>query len=428
MESTASHDKHEARGTGFKHLTPTREAIQTLLQTLSVKLEEEEVAVDMSLGRIIAAEVISSVDVPPFDRSAMDGFAVKAEDTYSASTSTPITLRLVDELNIEDTPSLEVGKNQCAAIVTGAQLPAGSNAVVMVEYTKRLNDTTIEIFSEVRPGENVSRLGEDVLKGAVVLRSGTMILPQDIGMLTGLGARQVTVVRKPRVAVVSSGSELRDHSSPTGKIADVNRPMLIAACQNLGCNPIDLGIVIDDYEAIRAKLLKGLQVADVVLVTAGTSVGPADIVPKVIDSLGQPGMLVHGVAMRPSMPTGLAVVNGKPIVSLPGYPVSAYLAFIEFVHPLIAHLLRTHFLPLPTVRVKLNRRVPGILGSRTYVRVRVKTDQDSLVAEPVRTSGAGILSSLVQANGFIIVPENVEGYEEGERVDVELFRPKENAS
>jgi molybdopterin molybdotransferase len=204
--------------------------------------------------------------------------------------------------------------------------------------------------------------------------------------------------------------------------------MLIAACQNLGCNPIDLGIVIDDYEAIRARLLKGLQVADVVLVTAGTSVGPADIVPKVIDSLGQPGMLVHGVAMRPSMPTGLAVVNGKPIVSLPGYPVSAYLAFIEFVHPLIAHLLRTHFLPLPTVRVKLNRRVPGILGSRTYVRVRVISDKDGLVAEPVRTSGAGILSSLVQANGFIIVPENVEGYEEGELVDVELFRPEENTS
>jgi molybdopterin molybdotransferase len=128
------------------------------------------------------------------------------------------------------------------------------------------------------------------------------------------------------------------------------------------------------------------------------------------------------------MPTGLAVVNGKPIVSLPGYPVSAYLAFIEFVHPLIAHLLRTHFLPLPTVRVKLNRRVPGILGSRTYVRVRVTDDKDGLVAEPVRTSGAGILSSLVQANGFIIVPENVEGYEEGELVDVELFRPEENTS
>ena len=413
-------------GAGFKHLTPTHEAIQTLLQNLSVELEKEQVAVDASLGRIVAADVISDVDLPPFDRAAMDGFAVKAEDTYSASTSTPITLRLVGELRIDDTSDVKIGKNESASIVTGAQLPVGANTVVMVEYTERLSNVIIEIFSEVRPGENVSRLGEDVSKGTVVLKSGTTILPQDVGMLTGLGLQKVTVIRKPRVAVLSSGNELRDHSGVKGKVADVNRPMLIAACHNLGCNPIDLGIVIDDYEAIRAKLLEGLQVADVVLVTAGTSVGPADIVPKVIDSLGQPGMLVHGVAMRPSMPTGLAVVKGKAIVSLPGYPVSAYLAFIEFVHPLIAHLLRTQFLPLPTIRAKLNRRVPGILGSRTYVRVRVIGDKERLVAEPVRTSGAGILSSLVQANGFIIVPENVEGYEEGELVDVEIFRPKEN--
>ena len=425
MVST-SHAKHEARGAGFKHLTPTFEAVQTQLHNLSVKLEEEKVGLDACLGRIVGANVISDVDMPPFDRAAMDGYAVNAEDTYSASTATPITLRLVDELHIEDTPRTEVGKNQCASIVTGGQLPIGATAVVMVEYTKRLSDGVIEVFSEVRPGENVSRLGEDVSKGTVVLRSGTLILPQDIGMLTGLGVREVTVVRRPRVAVLSSGNELRDHFGSTGKIADVNRPMLIAACRNLGCDPIDLGVAIDDHEAIRTKLLKGLQLADVVLVTAGTSVGPADIVPKVIDSLGHPGMLVHGIAMRPSMPTGLAVVDGKAIVSLPGYPVSAYLAFIEIVHPLIAHLLRTQFLPMPTVRAKLSRRIQGILGSRTYVRARVFGDKEGLVVEPVRTSGAGILSSLVQANGFIIVPENVEGYEEGEVVDVELFRPKEN--
>ena len=244
-------------------------------------------------------------------------------------------------------------------------------------------------------------------------------------MLTGLGAKHVSVFRKPRVAILSSGNELREHAGDAGKITDINRPMLIAACHDLGCEPIDLGIVVDDYESIRSKLLNGLQTADIVLVTAGTSVGPVDMVPSVIDSLGKPGMLVHGVAMRPSMPTGLAVVNGKPIVSLPGYPVSAYLAFIEFVHPLIAHLLHTRFLPLPQVRARLNRRVVGVLGSRTYVRVRVIIEKDELKAEPVRTSGAGILSSLVQANGFIIVPENVEGYEEGELVDVEIFRPKE---
>jgi len=426
MVSTAAHDKHEARGTGFKHLTPTREAIQTLLQKLSVRLESEEVSVDSSLGRVLAEDIISKVDLPPFDKAAMDGFAVKAEDTYSASTSTPITLRLVSELQIEDTPNRIVEKNQCSSIVTGGQLPKGANAVVMVEYSRQLNDTTIEISSEVRPGENVSRLGEDVSKGTVVLKHGVSILPQDIGILSGIGVQHVTVVRKLRVAILSSGNELRDDSNPKGKTVDVNRPMLIAACQELGCTTIDLGIVVDDHDAIRDKLLKGIQLADVILVTAGTSVGPADIVPKVIDSLGKPGMLVHGVAMRPSMPTGVAAVNGKPIISLPGYPVSAYLAFIEIVRPVICHLLRTRFLPPPTVKVKLNRRIAGILGSRTYIRVMVSGDKDGLVAEPIRTSGAGILSSLVQSNGFIIVPETVEGYEEGQLVEVQLFRPPGN--
>jgi molybdopterin molybdotransferase len=203
--------------------------------------------------------------------------------------------------------------------------------------------------------------------------------------------------------------------------------MLTAAVRDLGCEPIDLGIVGDDFEAIRTKLRDGIKTGDAVLVTAGTSVGPADIVPKVIDSISKPGMLVHGVAMRPSMPTGLAAIDGKAIVSLPGYPVSAYIAFIEFVRPLIAHLLGTRLLPSPTVRARLSRRVVGILGSRTYVRVRVTAETTELIAEPVRTSGAGILSSLVHSNGFIIVPEHVEGYEEGELVDVELFRAWEKA-
>jgi molybdopterin biosynthesis enzyme len=160
-------------------------------------------------------------------------------------------------------------------------------------------------------------------------------------------------------------------------------------------------------------------------VTAGTSVGQKDMVPKVIDSLGKPGMLVHGIAIRPSMPTGLAVVDGKPVISLPGYPVSAYIAFLEFVHPLISHILDTEPLPRPTVKAKLSRRVAGVLGSRTYVRVRVRRTDEGCVAEPVRTSGAGILSSLVQAHGFVIIPERVEGYEEGHEVEVELFRPLE---
>jgi molybdenum cofactor synthesis domain-containing protein len=245
-------------------------------------------------------------------------------------------------------------------------------------------------------------------------------------MLMALGLMEVQVRLKPRVAVLSTGNELveRQNNAP-GRIPDINRPILMAALLNLGCEPVDLGIVPDQFDQIHSRLEQGIRTANMVLVTAGTSVGPRDIVPKVIDSLGKPGMLVHGVAIRPSMPTGLAVVDGKAVVSLPGYPVSAYIAFMEFVPPLLSHILETEMLPRPKVKARMSRRVAGVLGSRTYVRVLAIETNEGCIAQPVRTSGAGILSSLVQANGFVIVPEQVEGYEEGQEVDVELFRPLE---
>jgi molybdopterin molybdotransferase len=428
-KSVGSGNEHErsASGSGFKHLTPADEAFRILLSNLPKRSPEiETVPISMALNRIIAKDVYSPIDVPRFDRAAMDGFAVIAEDTYGASTVAPVTLRSAGSIRIGSTPEISVKKGEAISIVTGGQMPDDANAVVMVEHTTRQRDGAIEISSEVHPGENVSRIGEDVRKGALVLKKGTRILPQDLGMLTYLGLNEVSAVRRLRIAVLSTGSELGDRvDSASGRIPDVNRPILIGAIRELGCEPVDLGIVADEFDQISARLKQGIQTADIVLVTAGTSVGPEDFVPRVINTLGKPGMLVHGVAMRPSMPTGLGVVDGKPIISLPGYPVSAYIAFLEFVYPLASHLLQTDRMPRPTIKVKLNRRVAGILGSRTYVRVIVSASGDGFAAEPVRTSGAGILSSLVQANGFIIIPEHTEGYEEGQLVEAELFRPWE---
>jgi len=363
---------------------------------------------------------LSPVDIPAFDRAAMDGYAVNAEDTYGASLSSPIVLKhLVDSSRLK--------KGEAFQVVTGGQMPTGANAVVMSEYASAPTDGSVEVMSEVHPFENVSRIGEDVRKGALVLKSGQRLLPQDIGMLVYLGYDQVRVKRRLRIAVLSTGNEIRDgQASSTGGIPDVNRPTLLNAVREIGCEPIDLGIAVDEFNAIQSKLKEGITSADIVLVTAGTSVGPRDFVPQVVDALGKPGILVHGVAMRPSMPTGLGIVDGTPIISLPGYPVSAYLAFLEFVPGLVDHMLATNSLPRPVVRAKLTRRVAGVLGSRTYIRVRVHELESNAYAEPVSISGAGILSSLVKSNGFIIVPENVEGYEEGESVEVELFRPVED--
>jgi len=347
---------------------------------------------------------------------------VRAEDTYSASLNSPIILRHIQ-------PTGVVKKGEASPVVTGGQMPLGADAVVMSEYTKESAQGTVEVSAQVHPAENVSRIGEDIRKGTLVLKRGERLLPQDIGMLVYLGYDRARVKRMLRIAVLSTGNEIHDGPvADSGRIPDVNRPTLLNAIRDIGCEPIDLGIAVDEFDAIRSKLKEALTNADIIIVTAGTSVGPRDFVPQVINELGKPGLLVHGVAMRPSMPTGLGVIGGKPIISLPGYPVSAYLAFLEFIPAIVDHMLGTHSLPRPNIKAKLARRVAGVLGSRTYVRVRVREDEGATYVEPVSVSGAGILSSLVRSNGFIIVPENVEGYEEGELVEVELFRPLENVN
>jgi molybdopterin molybdotransferase len=417
-----SNQHFDVSGKGFKHLTPTRQALEVVTSRLRQNVVEiEDVPLSSALHRVLGEDLLSPIDVPPFDRAAMDGYAVRAVDTYSASPNSPITLKPVKE-------TIEVKKGGASLIVTGGKMPEGADAVVMVEYTRRATDGTVEVATEVHPWENVSRTGEDLRRGTTVLRVGQRLLPQDLGMMAYLGLEYVRVKHRLKIAVLSTGNEIRDRpSADSGKVPDVNRPILLNAIRELDCEPVDVGIAVDELEAIQAKLKQAISKSDLILVTAGTSVGPRDFVPQVINQLGKPGILIHGVAMRPSMPTGLGIIDGKPIISLPGYPVSAYLAFLEFVPPLVHYLLGTEPLQAPVVRAKVARRVAGVLGSRTYIRVRVVEDEGGAHADPVSVSGAGILSSLVRSNGFIIVPENVEGYEEGETVEVELFRPVERS-
>jgi len=428
MGSKADLTNHhfDVSGKGFKHLTLTRDALKLITSTLPEKVPEiEEIPLSSALHRILGEDLVSPVNVPSFDRAAMDGYAVIAEDTYSASPNSPITLKHVGQVSVG---MRDVKKGEASPVVTGGQMPKGANAVVMSEYANESADGTVEVSTEVHPTENVSRIGEDLRKGTLALKRGQRLLPQDIGMLVYLGYDRVKVKRRLKIAVLSTGNEIHDGSMTTdGKIPDINRPTLLNAIREIGCEPVDLGIAVDEPDVISNRLKQALASADVILVTAGTSVGPRDFVPKVINTLGKPGLLVHGVAMRPSTPTGLGIIDGKPIISLPGYPVSAYLAFLEFIPSLIDQMLNTSHLPRPVVKARLVRRVAGVLGSRTYVRVRVREEEGNTFAEPVSVSGAGILSSLVRSNGFIIIPENVEGYEEAELVEVELFRPVESS-
>lgn len=417
----------KARDRGFKEATRIEEARRIFYEALpATRLPPEQVAVQKALNRILAEDVRAEISVPSFAKSAMDGYAVVAEDTFGSAPTNPSLLKLVGESKIGESPKTIVEKGQTVTIATGAPVPQGANAVVMVENTKRLETGDVEIYAPVAPGENVSQVGEDVKQGTVVLEKGRKLKPPDLGLLVALGRGTVNVVQKPKVGVLSTGNELLDVSpGETAKIADVNRPVLMAMVEESGGMPLDLGIARDDTEQISRKLKQGLASTDLVLVTAGTSVGKGDLVPDVIDELGNPGMLVHGIAMRPSLPTGLAVVDGKPIISLPGLPVSAMLAFSTFAQPLILRMLETEPDPQPKVKARTTKRIVGVPGFRTFIRVQVRESDGKLIVEPLRAPGSSILTTLTRANGIVVVPENVEGFDEGAEIEVQLFRPVE---
>jgi molybdenum cofactor synthesis domain-containing protein len=417
----------KARDRGFKEATRIEEARRIFYEALqTVSLPSETISLQGSLNRILAEDVGADASVPAFEKSAMDGYAVVAEDTFGSSQTNPSLLKLVGESKIGELPTKTLRKGETIVIATGAPVPQGANAVVMVENTKRLDTGDVEMYAAVTPGENISHIGEDVKQGTVVLERGRKLKPPDLGLLVALGRETVSVVRRPKVAILSTGNEVSESGPVTsGRIVDVNRPVLMAMVEECGGVPLDLGIAKDDAEEISKKLKRGLTSADLVLVTAGTSVGKGDLVPDVINALGKPGMLVHGIAMRPSLPTGLAVVNGKPIVSLPGLPVSAMIAFSTFVQPLILRMLGTEQDPQPKIRARATKRIVGVPGFRTFIRVLVREKEGKLFVDPLRAPGSGILTTLTRANGMVVVPENVEGYDEGAEVEVQLFRPVE---
>ncbi|MEM3693127.1 MAG: molybdopterin molybdotransferase MoeA [Candidatus Bathyarchaeia archaeon] len=425
---------------GFKTLTRADEALKKFFEALSLKrLEAEEVEVTKALNRVLAEDLLAPIDVPGFDRAAMDGYAVRASDTFGSSQENPAILKVVERIQVGEVPSLEIGSGEAAEVATGAPIPKGANAVVMVEYTRRLEEDLLEVWQPVTPWENVSRRGEDAKRGEILLRAGTRLKPHDLGMLAALGLTKIRVVRHPRIAILSTGSELLEPGSPieegSPRIVDVDKLILSAEVEELGGTPLDLGTVPDDLETIEKRIAEGLRVADALIVTGGTSVGNKDLVPEAIGRLEPSGMLVHGVALRPGKPTGLAVVRGKPVLSLSGFPVAAWVGFYVFARPLILSLLGTKEEVPPKVKARMTRRVASVPGLKVFLRVIVRREgrqrekeyegSGQLLAEPLRTSGSGILSSLLKSNGLVIIPEEKEGIEAGEEVEVILLRPIE---
>ncbi|MFQ6080410.1 MAG: gephyrin-like molybdotransferase Glp [Candidatus Bathyarchaeia archaeon] len=400
---------------GFERLTGVDEALSTFLKELRLeRLTSVRVPLHGALGRVLAEDAMAESDLPPFDRSAVDGYALRAKDTFEASQVSPKVLRLTKEGRIDE--------GEARQIWTGSPLPRGADAVVMLEHTKRVRGG-IQVWNPVTPGHNVSRRGEDVERGEVAIKEGTRLKPHHLGLLAALGRTHVSVVEKPRVAILSTGSELVELGCKPkpAQVVDVNRLILSGLCVELGAEPLDLGIARDDLNEIKAKIQEGIDKADVVLTTGGTSVGYADLVPTAINQVAAPGVIVHGIAMRPAMPTALAILHGKPIIALSGNPVAAMIGFEVFTRPLILKLLGIESEPRPVLRARLTRRVPSVLGRRVFLRVRAFEREGEFLAEPIRIKGAGVLTTMTKANGYVIIPEDREGLLEGEPVTVHLF-------
>ena len=401
---------------GFQKLTLTDQALQTWFSALQFgKPKVDVVSLQDALGRILVEDLFASEAVPRFDKSAMDGYAVKSADLEGASQSKPAILNL--------TQADEVGVKQAKQIWTGNPIPKGADAVVMLENTEK-NGEELQVWSQLAPWTNVSKIGEDTKKGDLIVKASVRLNPYHLGLAAALGYTQLKVAQKPRIAILATGNEIAEVGTQRlpNQIYDSNKPMIQAMCQELGVETTDLGIAKDNIDEIAQKIQDALKTHDAIITTGGTSVGGLDLVPDVVNKLGEPGVVVHGVALRPAMPTAVGVLDGKPILILSGNPVAAVIGFEVFGRPLISKMLGMNQTESrQIVKAVLARNVAGVLGRKTYVRVQVSLKANELVAEPISAKGSGSISTMTKSNGYLIIPENRDGVSEGETVVIHMF-------
>ncbi len=406
----------------FKVVTP-EEARRIFYAHLSPIAAAERVPVTDAMDRTTRNEVRAPADLPAFPRSTMDGYAVRAADTYGATEGVPAYLEVIGELSMGRSPDLVISPGKAAIIHTGGMLAEGADAVVMVENTQRANATTIEVVRPVAPGENLIQIGEDVRRGEVLVKAGHWLRPQDLGGLLAVGITEIDVAPKPVVALIATGDELVSPESGVqpGQVRDINTYTISALVTRAGGVARPLGIIPDDLQALLEAARHGLEMADMVVISAGSSVSTRDMTAQVIATLGVPGILVHGIAIRPGKPTILAIADGKPVVGLPGNPVSAMIIFNLIVAPALHRLMGCSDPPThPTVEAYLARNIMSTTGREDYVQVRLEMRDGKRWAIPI-FGESNLITTLMKADGTVQVPLDKHGLSEGEQVTVILF-------
>ncbi len=401
------------------------DALRRMMDGLSGALPPSEMLpIEECYGRVIASDIVSPEDLPAFRRSTVDGYAVRAEDTFGSKETSPAYLTLRYEVFMGIAPDFELSKGFAAKIPTGGMLPAGADAVVMLEYVQSVSENLIEILRSAAPGDNVIRQGEDIREGVTVLTAGKMLRAQDIGALAGIGITRIEVYKKPILSFISTGDEIVTAESPLriGQVRDINSFTLAGLVMDHGGILVKKGIFRDDYEVIKNAVEESLINSDMVLISGGTSAGIKDMTAAIINDIGKPGVLFHGVSLKPGKPMIGGVVNGKPVLGLPGHPAATVVCFDVFIKPILDRLRglgnKTYY--VRSIKAKMAKNIASAAGREDHIRVYVDEKEGKLFAFPV-LGKSGLITTLVKADGVVVIPQAKLGLDAGEEVTVRLF-------
>lgn len=395
--------------------------VLSLIRTFD-RLPEESFSLDESAGRYLAQDWVAPEDLPGFARSTVDGYAVRAQDVFGAQEGSPALLECVGDCPMGSAPSFSLAPGQTARILTGGMLPEGADSVVMVEYSRPVGDNLVELIRTQAPGDHVLERDEDAAEGSVLIPAGRRLRPQEVGLLAALGQQTVSVRRRPRVTILSTGDEVVpvERKPLPGQVRDVNSHSLAALCTGAGAEVRMAGLVGDDRAELEAAVREAAQWADVVLLSGGSSAGMRDHTVEVFLSMPDSSLLVHGAAISPGKPFILARTGGICLMGLPGQVTSALVCARVFLLPLLRHLQGGEETVTPGVSAVLSRSVASAQGRRDFIRVRLSRSADGWIADPV-TAPSGLISGLVAADALVICPENSEGLYAGQSVFAELL-------
>lgn len=407
-----------SRTAGFGELLSVAAAKKILASLPIAALAEEEVLLDYSDFRFLSRDLEALIDVPHFRKSAMDGYAVRAEDLFGTDYEHPRKLKVIESIHAGDTPQTTIEDGNCAQIATGAPLPKGANAILILEHTEHDGDI-VTAFAAVTPNENVIGIGSDVEKGMMVFPAGTRLNPRRIGILSALGIQKISVWKKPRVAIISTGNEILEPSEPLepGKIYDINVCSLKHALWRDGCEVVEIGRIPDDPELIAKAINRSTEQAAMVLISGGSSLGEEDYVTSTIKERGT--LHVHGIATKPGKPTTIGIVNETLVIGLPGHPMSALSIYYIFVRERMLQAFGSKA-AIVRVKAKLTHKVVSSLGRHQFLPVSLTWASDGALAHPIR-KGSSAISGLALADGFIEISERTEVTDRDEEVWVSLF-------